>query len=762
MIKKFKLIRNVGAFDSYAACGDVDLEKLSLIYAENGRGKTTLSAILRSLKTGSSILIEERKRLGQHNNPHIAIEGECAPDLVYQNGSWSQTVPNIRIFDDHFTHTNIYAGLEVDANQKQNLHELIIGTQGVELANRVENMVNTISQVTLAMRAKSGEITDEIRGPYSVDQFCALSIDPDSESKLGEAIKKLEVQKKSDSVTRASGFEPFEPRSIEFERIASTLIKTLHGIEEDALKAVHDHVRRLGGQGESWVAHGVARIQADQACPFCKQSLDGIDLINHYRAYFGDGYKSLVKQIDDLRLYVDEIMGENAYMLFIKTYNAQKEKKEFWSQFIQIEENEVDVDQVTKKWKEFRGEIVRVLEQKKSNPLADIDGEVELKTAKSEYEEVVAQVKGVSDAWQECNEEIGRLKEAASAGSLEASENDVLQLKAICKRGSDDLVEICSSYNDLKRRKGNLEAQKAEAREQLDEYRAEIFPKYQETINEYLRNFNAGFRLEGVEATNPRGVASTTYQLRINGVSVPLAQREPTEQAFKNTLSAGDRNALALAFFFASLDHEVGISDLIIVIDDPVSSLDDGRMLSTAQQIRELSEKANQVILLSHSKKVLCSVWGHAAKSDSAALSVVTAGNHSIVERWDVVAESVTEYDRNHALIRKYVAGQERDVRKVAQCIRRLLEGYLRVAFTEHFPPGGLIGPFVRKVRDLASSGNQVASVAMVDELNRINEYANKFHHDTDPNWGASLSSINETELRGYSEKALKFVNGGE
>ena len=38
-----------------SGAANVDLKRLNLVYAENGRGKTTLSAILRSLMTGEPV-----------------------------------------------------------------------------------------------------------------------------------------------------------------------------------------------------------------------------------------------------------------------------------------------------------------------------------------------------------------------------------------------------------------------------------------------------------------------------------------------------------------------------------------------------------------------------------------------------------------------------------------------------------------------------------------------------------------------------------
>jgi wobble nucleotide-excising tRNase len=51
MLQRIISIRNVGRFLNCSASGDVTFRRFTLIFAENGRGKTTLCAILRSLAT---------------------------------------------------------------------------------------------------------------------------------------------------------------------------------------------------------------------------------------------------------------------------------------------------------------------------------------------------------------------------------------------------------------------------------------------------------------------------------------------------------------------------------------------------------------------------------------------------------------------------------------------------------------------------------------------------------------------------------------
>ena len=80
MIKKIPILKNIGQFDNDNPPSQLALTPFSVIYAENGRGKTTLAAILRSLATGESKLITERHRLGAQDPPHIVVshtQGDC-------------------------------------------------------------------------------------------------------------------------------------------------------------------------------------------------------------------------------------------------------------------------------------------------------------------------------------------------------------------------------------------------------------------------------------------------------------------------------------------------------------------------------------------------------------------------------------------------------------------------------------------------------------------------------------------------------------
>jgi wobble nucleotide-excising tRNase len=69
----------------------------------------------------------------------------------------------------------------------------------------------------------------------------------------------------------------------------------------------------------------------------------------------------------------------------------------------------------------------------------------------------------------------------------------------------------------------------------------------------------------------------------------------------RNTLSEGEKTALAFAYFLSKVTTEVKDPKLaIIVIDDPISSLDDNRLYHTAYLIHEEFKEYKQLFVLSH------------------------------------------------------------------------------------------------------------------------------------------------------------------
>ena len=221
-------------------------------------------------------------------------------------------------------------------------------------------------------------------------------------------------------------------------------------------------------------------------------------------------------------------------------------------------------------------------------------------------------------------------------------------------------------------------------------------------------------------------------------------------------MSGGDRNTLALALFFSSVDQNPDLAETIVVIDDPMSSLDDHRSLTTAQAVRNLGGRAKQVTVLSHNKAFLCDIWKGANQKECRPLEIVQVGDKSSIRSWDVNQDAITEHDQRHILLQGYASSQSGNNREVASAIRPHLEGFLRVACPDDFPPGKLLGPFIGECRLKLGTPDEIVNEKTMQELDEILEYANRFHHATNPAW--ETQEINPTQLLGFVNRALAFV----
>lgn len=762
MIRRIRLLRNIGQFDSMDSAATIDLGRLVLIYAENGRGKTTLAAVLRSLSNGDPVAITERRRLAAAHPPHVVLDCDGGPPAaMFQNGAWNRTLPDLALFDDVFVDANIHSGLAVDARHRQNLHELVLGARGIALSRRIQEIVDRIEKHNQALRERAFAIPLTVRGGLSLDDFCALSALPAVDTEIEAAERALAAVRDQGAVRATPLFVSLGLPALAPEPIDRILQKDLPDLDATAEAQVRLHAATLGAGGEQWLVEGVQRSTPPGVpgpCPFCAQNLTGSTLIAHYRAYFGAAYRDLKQEVTDALAGVRRSHAGDALAGFERAVRVAGERRHFWARFCDVPEVAIDTAATVRDWNAAREAVIAALAAKQAAPLERYVLDQDARRAISAYEAQRQRISNLSDSLIAANDAIGVVQEQAAGANPDMITRDLARLRATRMRHTAEIDRLCVDYVAERDAKARTESERELARNQLDAYRTTTFPASQTAINGYLRRFNAGFRLDSVTSTSTRGGQACTYSVVINERPVPVGSGNSTggEPAFRNTLSSGDRNTLALAFFFASLDQGHALANSVVVVDDPVSSLDDHRSLATAQALRQLTERAGQVIVLSHDKRFLCRVWKGVDATARVALEIVRDGAGSTLRPWDVDQDSVTEHDRRDGRLREFVASGVGDQREVARDIRPHMEAFLRVARPQHFPPGTLLGPFLRFCRQRVGQGGEILDAASTQELDELVEYANRFHHDTNQAW--ETEAINDAELRNFVERALVFA----
>jgi len=763
MIDKIKTIRNIGPFDSSNGGSNLNFARLTLIYAENGRGKTMLSNILRSLATGDASLIEARYRLGASYTPHVVIESNSSnTPTIFQNGNWTNSLEDIAVFDDIFVDQNVYSGLDVEPAHRQNLLNLIIGSHGVKLSKRLEESVKKIKEHNDTLREKGNKIPQSIRGMLSVEDFCALRADPDIDNNILNAERGLKTFQDKDKVLNTPNIDVLNLPDIDTHSLNKLLKRDLPDLDSTAVKLVQNHFTSLRDGGEKWVAEGMNLMLSDETCPFCAQLLDSSSVFSHYRYYFSEEYNEL--KLDILAANDKFIQGHSGDEAanFERQIRVLNERLQFWSQFCDIPEISIDTESIVADWRNARNSVESALKEKQSAPLDSRPLSKDARNATAHFKKHFRKIKAVNRLLHNTIAVINGIKERQPGGDLQTLEDILNRLKATKARYSPEIAPLCDEYIRETKAKAKTEQERDAARDALNNYSANIFPRYEEKVNNYLKAFNAGFQLKSIRQ-HGLGTGSGSicnYQVLINNYPIPIAggTSKPNQPSFRTTLSAGDRNSLAFAFFMATLDVEdPPLSNKIVVIDDPINSLDEHRSLTTVQEIRRLVSRYNQVLVLSHNKPFLCNVWENADKKKRVALALSRVNDASDLVSWDVNRDCIEEHDkRNESLIHYLNAPSPDKQRQVAESIRPHLEKFLRVSYPRYFPPGTLLGNFLNSCEQALKNSKPILNSADLNDLSDIKGYANKFHHDTNPAWESE--NINDIELCGFINRTLAFV----
>lgn len=761
MLKKIVAIENVGKFASCNAAGDVEFRRFTVIYAENGRGKTTLCDILRSLASGDPAYIAGRKTLGNQaaQSVNIRLDGQSAE---FKDASWNTTYPELAIFDSAFVHENVYAGEYVDHDHKKNLYRVIVGEHGVSLARKVEDIAEQIKDAGRDAREKSAALSGHVPKGMTAEQFLALPNLADMDQQLAAKQNEVASLKRTGEIKAKSSFAPITLPSLP-TGFSTLLAQTLEEVSRDAERTIRDHIQSHTLQAtETWLSQGLGYVQ-DESCPFCGQSLKRVDLIDQYRSFFSKHYSALKTAIDKMQQAVATSMGQDALLNLQRTVSNNNMLAEFWKDFINVDGLAFFFeDTLAPTLDKLRLAANDYLKRKAAAPLEPLTPGADLQSALAAYQNAKQVADQYNTAIEAANKLIREKKASLDATTLPKAEQEFARLHATKKRHEPDVNAICLEYRQAAERKTTLEKQKDTAKNELDQYSDTIFGQYQTRINRYLELFNAGFRITETKRSYTGGLPSSSYQVLINNVAVDIGDpATPVGQpSFRNTLSAGDRSTLALAFFFAQLDQHPQLAKHLVVFDDPFSSQDASRRTCTQQLICKLSERAKQVIVLSHSPGFLKLIWDHVPNATVKTLQLFRLGPQATtITEWDIEDQTRGDYFQNHGVLTAYLNDGAGDRRRVAQAIRPVLEKYLRFKLPRQFADNDWLGDMMKKIRETQPGTPLHAAQAIVGEVTDINDFSKKYHHEQNPG-GSDTEPIDDGELQAYVKRTLDVVGG--
>jgi wobble nucleotide-excising tRNase len=756
MLQRVIRIKNVGRFQNCAAAADVTFRRFTLIFAENGRGKTTFCAILRSLFENAPAPILGRRTLGSSETPEVQLLLSSG-NVTFRNGAWSDAFADMAIFDGAFISENVFAGDVVDTEQRRNLYRIIIGAPGVALAQRVNDLDNQIRSEGVEIRDNRATIQGRVPPGMTVEAFIRFAEDPTIDAKIEAKEQELAAVRRAAVLQQRAGFTALVPPTFP-AAFAEILAKTLANVAADTERRVSQHIarHRMQLRGETWLAEGLRYITED-ACPFCEQSLENVDLIQAYTDFFSREYHALRDEVTSLSRQVEDALSDGMAAAIEHTLVQNDSAAEFWRQYCVLEPPSLpEAGRAQGPLAAIRQAAQSLLQRKSGAPLEAVAPDDAFTRALLAFEALSKSMFDYNANIAAANATIDATRREAQMANVRDVEDALAKLKAQKTRHTAEVRNFCETDARLQAEKTALDAEKAKAREQLDTHTQQVIAQYGQSINRYLERINAGFRITTPTHNYRGGTPSTSYQILINQTTVELGDAAtPLDRpSFRNTLSAGDKSTLALAFFLAQLEQDEHRARKVVVFDDPFSSLDSFRRNQTVHQIYRCGEICAQIVLLSHEPLFLKLLWDRVAAADRKTLQLARIGeeNTTIVE-WDIEKALQARYRADMDALQRFFSQGEGERREIIQKLRPVLEGYCRNLYPTQFSDQDTLGVIVGKIRT-AGAAHPLSAIA--DDLDEVNMYCRRYYHGENP--GAAIEPIDDAELQGYVKRTLMLV----
>ena len=614
MIKSIQKIKGVGRYSNYLSVNIPNEQKaenfqqFNLIYGENGTGKTTFTHIIRSLK-GDDELLLKKKTFGYTDSPEIVLKAERLTEttLSYQNFQWQEHDPNIEIFDVHFINNNIYTGLEIQNDHKKKLFEIILGDNGVLLKNEIQVIKQRIQNGNKVVREASRALEASIDNAYPALEYAKLAADPAIVDKIKLKEKELETAQNHQVIQEKAMLSVLPTIQLPFDIATAKkiLAQSLDFISADYLAKFKAHKTHLnmGPKTEEWLQQGFS-AKYDNKCPFCLQQMnDSVEILQAYQQYFNETYKQLLIDIQQIQSGITNFNLEAILLQIENTLTINWGLMEFWKTYLVKAPALLPISEEKPLLLAAFEQLKSLFQDKLSNPVQAIDVK-DLVDFEPIFVELSEKIAGMNALIQHYNDSIEAMK-AHEDSDVQRIEQELKELLAIQKRGEPAIIEHCNNLLKYTTAIAHLKAQNEAKKQELNQFKGIVFSSYLTIINRHLKHFAPYLSLRkltsGYMGSSTEPVVK--FALCINGKEV-VHKEKADRPSMKYSLSEGDKNALALAFFLAKLEADENLQDKIIIFDDAVAHFDRNRMSKLLNQLITFGQKARQLFFLTHNLRL--------------------------------------------------------------------------------------------------------------------------------------------------------------
>ncbi len=779
-IKSIKTIQNVGTFANFLNGSSLRFEKLTFIYGFNTFGKTTLTDIFQSIKDNNSNLISARKTIpSQTNNQKVEIsvkENSNESILKFENSTWSSNNLSkcIEVFGSEFIYKNLFMGLKTERENKENFTQFVLGEDGVQKANQIAKKKKEHGD---KKRDIKNLIPHFVKGKTEIEiqSFLDLSIDELSKEQLQE---KLLIKKQAQKVESDRLKEPQQilglPEipvflimendfALYIEKINEELKSDYSNIKEDVLKRIEEHIKNSFQEPDNalnWIKKGREIISDSHNgnCSYCGQSLiNAKDLMNAYDLYFDEAYNRYISNVDKICKENIDLLGKLAFNHKVKLqdilskatrYKEFNKDQIFQEKILELETNIeiINEDELNIDKQELIKKLNIKIEEKIKKPYVSI-GELEFESIKAKvdtYKSLLDEMKTIIEDIKSIAIEFKKQYEDTQAiqNKINSLDVEIEDLETKIARIEQD--QECIDYTVEKNKIQNLEVEIPRLESELARNQTQYLETYFSKINELFKSFGSrNFTLK--KATSNRGYNPIYF------LEVKFHEQEINDDELKTVFSESDRRALALAVFWAKIELKTQEEKLktIVVLDDPITSFDDNRIMNSINLFKDSLNALSQIIILTHYPSFLKSFCERTKDSSITTKFLKIDKDNSTSKLAEEERKTFTssQYEKQFYKIVAFINREHSD------CIKSDLRPFLETLY--------LPTVFAPKIRDAQKNGKDLSGLdKIIDAIFTNEEIKKKFHsfrNNLNPE-AHIFTTSNAEDIRNFAQEMIDYL----
>lgn len=653
MIKKI-LINKLGRFNNFNFNGVDDFKRFNVFYGWNYSGKTTLSR---------AFMVFDTKKIPEHYDDGFDFTLEKIDgNILNPNTEVDRNSLQTKVFNSDYVEDNLFFKDTGASNI------LVLAENAQETMSKIEQLTTEIkSSIANIAKFKTQQAenktyledrrTEEAR-KIKENLHCTFTASTflKYERKLKEENSiETHIIENDDELCKKRSVAIAEKNKENIEQIPLLPVIDIEKLKEllNETVSITAPLTRLSNnkEAEKWVREGLVLHNDADVCFYCGQPLNEI-IINELNAHFDKRYNDFITKIETQQSSIKPISSFNDILPDTAKFYDQFENK-----YLKDKEN---LEELRKQY----NKVVKQIQQLLSNKLKSVtqpinfDIDYDFTTLNTQIQKIND---GVIKEHNTFNENFDKQKEIALE---ELSGHYVAEIIV-----GKDYTSAEKAMNDAEIgiKKTTKEIEEKEKEKKVLEAQISESVAGAEKVNTILKRLFMG-KTE-IELAQKSPIETEKYVLKRNG--------KPAHH-----LSEGEKTAISFAHFLASLESKDLVDkygEIILYIDDPISSLDNNHIYAVFAEIDRLRNEDNkrkykQLFISTHNYHLFRLL----TERDEKYIGVYYIKRNkddSVIENFSKsILQQKSEYTFLFNQIKKYIDNSNEDDYIIGHFLRRFLE----------------------------------------------------------------------------------------